>query len=163
MTKASAIITGASNGIGREIARQLAAAGLTVYVGSRDRERGQRAVDEIGGDARLIVLDVTDGSSIADAAGQIQDLDILVNNAGIMVDGKPATEADADSFRRTYETNVFGVVAVTNAFLPALRRSAHPRIVNVSSGTGAVLLGGLAVFRFWRRVRRPPQRAPGNS
>jgi NAD(P)-dependent dehydrogenase (short-subunit alcohol dehydrogenase family) len=138
MTKPSAIITGASSGIGREIARQLAAAGLTVYVGSRDRERGRRAVGEIGGDARLMVLDVTDGSSIADAARQIQDLDILVNNAGIMVDGKPATEADADSFRRTYETNVFGVVAVTNAFLPALRRSAHPRIVNVSSGTGSL-------------------------
>ena len=97
MTRASAIVTGASNGIGREIARQLGAAGLTVYVGSRDRERGRRAVEEIGGDARLIVLDVTDGSSIADAAGQIQDVDILVNNAGIMVDGKPATEADADS------------------------------------------------------------------
>jgi hypothetical protein len=103
-----------------------------VYVGSRDRERGQRAVGEIGTDARLLVLDVTDGSSIAAAAGRVQDLDILVSNADIMVDGKPATEADADSFRRTYETNVFGVVAVTNAFLPALRRSAHPRIVNVS-------------------------------
>jgi NAD(P)-dependent dehydrogenase (short-subunit alcohol dehydrogenase family) len=138
MTKASALITGASGGIGREIARQLAAAGLTVHVGSRDPERGRNAASEIGGGARLIVLDVTDGSSIADAAGQIQDLDILVNNAGIMVDGTTAPEADADSFRRTYETNVFGVVAVTNAFLPALRRSAHPRIVNVSSGTGSL-------------------------
>jgi NAD(P)-dependent dehydrogenase (short-subunit alcohol dehydrogenase family) len=138
MAKASALITGASSGIGREIARQLAAAGLTVYVGARDRERGQRAVGEIGSDARLVLLDVTDGASIADAAGQVQELDILVNNAGIMVDGKSATEADVDSFRRTYETNVFGVVAVTNAFLPALRRSAHPRIVNVSSGTGSL-------------------------
>ena len=138
MTKASALITGASGGIGREIARQLAAAGLTVYVGSRDQERGRPAVDEIGHDARLLVLDVTDEGSIADAAGHVEDLDILVNNAGIMVDGKAATEADVDSFRRTYETNVFGVIAVTNAFLPALRRSAHPRIVNVSSGTGSL-------------------------
>jgi NAD(P)-dependent dehydrogenase (short-subunit alcohol dehydrogenase family) len=138
MTKASALITGASNGIGREIARQLAAAGLAVYVGSRDPERGRRAVEQIGGDARLLVLDVTDGGSIAGATAQVQDLDILVNNAGIMVDGNPAPEADVDSFRRTYETNVFGVVAVTNAFLPALRRSAHPRIVNVSSGTGSL-------------------------
>jgi NAD(P)-dependent dehydrogenase (short-subunit alcohol dehydrogenase family) len=138
MTKASALITGASNGIGREIARQLAAAGLAVYVGSRDPDAGRRAVEEIGGDARLLVLDVTDGSSIAGAAAQVQDLDILVNNAGIMADGNPAPEADVDSFRRTYETNVFGVVAVTNAFLPALRRSAHPRIVNVSSGTGSL-------------------------
>jgi NAD(P)-dependent dehydrogenase (short-subunit alcohol dehydrogenase family) len=68
----------------------------------------------------------------------VQELDVLVNNAGVMVDGKLATESDVDSFRRTYETNVFGVVAVTNAFLPALRRSAHPRIVNVSSGTGSL-------------------------
>ncbi len=138
MTKASALVTGASNGIGREIARQLANAGLTVYVGSRDAGRGQRTVDEIGADARLLQLDVTDGASIAAAAAQVNELDVLVNNAGIMVDGKPATEADIDSFRRTYETNVFGVVAVTNAFLPALRRSAHPRIVNISSGTGSL-------------------------
>ena len=101
MTKASALITGASNGIGREIARQLASAGLTVYVGSRDQERGRRAVDEIGGDARLLVLDVTDGGSIAGAAGLVRDLDILVNNAGIMVDGRAAAEGDVDSFRRT--------------------------------------------------------------
>jgi NAD(P)-dependent dehydrogenase (short-subunit alcohol dehydrogenase family) len=138
MAKVSALITGASGGIGREIARQLAAAGVAVYVGSRDRERGQRAVGEIGGGARLLVLDVTDDARIASAAGSIEDLDILVNNAGIMVDGKAAPEADVDSFRRTYETNVFAVVAVTNAFLPALRRSAHPRIVNVSSGTGSL-------------------------
>jgi NADP-dependent 3-hydroxy acid dehydrogenase YdfG len=118
MTKASALITGASNGIGREIARQLAAAGLTVYVGSRDQERGRRAVDEISRDARLLVLDVTDGRSIAGAAGHVRDLDILVNNAGIMIDGSAATEADVDSFRRTYETNVFGVVAVTNGWRP---------------------------------------------
>jgi NAD(P)-dependent dehydrogenase (short-subunit alcohol dehydrogenase family) len=138
MTTPTALVTGANNGIGKEIARQFAAAGLTVYVGSRDSERGQRAVDEIGGTARLLAIDVTNSESIADAAAQVDDLDILINNAGIMVDGKPATEADVDSFRRTYETNVFGVLAVTNAFLPALRRSAHPRIVNVSSGTGSL-------------------------
>jgi NAD(P)-dependent dehydrogenase (short-subunit alcohol dehydrogenase family) len=116
----------------------LAAAGLTVYVGSRTSERGQGAVDEIGANARLLVLDVTDTASIVDAAKQIQDLDVLVNNAGVMIDGNRATDADIDSFRRTYETNVFGVVAVTNAFLPALRHSRHPRIVNVSSGTGSL-------------------------
>jgi NAD(P)-dependent dehydrogenase (short-subunit alcohol dehydrogenase family) len=138
MTNSTALVTGANNGIGKEIARQLVAAGLVVHVGSRTIERGQPAVDEIGGSARLLVLDVTDASSVADAAAQVGDLDVLVNNAGIMVDGKPATEADVDSFRRTYETNVFGVVAVTNAFLPALRRSAHPRIVNLSSGTGSL-------------------------
>jgi NAD(P)-dependent dehydrogenase (short-subunit alcohol dehydrogenase family) len=134
----TALVTGANKGIGKEIARQLADAGLTVHVGSRDAERGQRAVDELGGDARLLVLDVTDDASIADAARQVPSLDILVNNAGISDDGRPATEADVDGFRRTYETNLFGVVAVTNAFLPALRRSARPRIVNISSGTGSL-------------------------
>jgi NAD(P)-dependent dehydrogenase (short-subunit alcohol dehydrogenase family) len=138
MNDSTALVTGANKGIGKEIARQLAAAGLTVYVGSRDPERGQQAVDEIGGNARLLVLDVTDAQSIADATRQVDKLDILVNNAGIAVDLNPATETDVDSFRRTYETNVFGVVAVTNAFLPALRRSARPRIVNISSGTGSL-------------------------
>ncbi|WP_127360634.1 SDR family oxidoreductase [Actinacidiphila soli] len=138
MNDSTALVTGANKGIGKEIARQLAAAGLTVYVGSRDAGRGEQAVKEIGGDARLLVLDVTDDTSIADAARQVESLDILVNNAGIMVDGSSAPEADVDSFRRTYETNVFGVLAVTNAFLPALRRSAGPRIVNVSSGTGSL-------------------------
>jgi NAD(P)-dependent dehydrogenase (short-subunit alcohol dehydrogenase family) len=138
MSDSTALVTGASSGIGREIARQLAAAGLTVYVGSRTLERGQRAVEEIAGDARLLVLDVTDAASVADASTQVADLDVLVNNAGIMVDGRAAPEADVDSFRRTYDTNVFGVLEVTNAFLPALRRSAHPRIVNVSSGTGSL-------------------------
>jgi NAD(P)-dependent dehydrogenase (short-subunit alcohol dehydrogenase family) len=137
-TNSTALVTGANSGIGKEIARQLAAAGLTVYVGSRTIERGQRAVDEIAGNARLLVVDVTDAASVAAAAAQVDDLDVLVNNAGVMIDGRAAPEADVESFRRTYETNVFGVVAVTNAFLPALRRSAHPRIVNVSSGTGSL-------------------------
>jgi NAD(P)-dependent dehydrogenase (short-subunit alcohol dehydrogenase family) len=135
---ATALVTGANSGIGKEIARQLVSVGLTVYVGSRNRERGLRTVEEIGGGARLLHIDVTDAASIAEAAAQVEALDVLVNNAGIMVDGKPPTEADVDSFRATYETNVFGVVAVTNAFLPVLRRSDHPRIVNLSSGTGSL-------------------------
>jgi NAD(P)-dependent dehydrogenase (short-subunit alcohol dehydrogenase family) len=138
MNDSTALVTGANKGIGKEVARQLAAAGLTVYVGSRDPERGQRAVNEIGSNARLLVFDVTDAQSIADAARQMDKLDILVNNAGIAVDLNPATDTDVDSFRRTYETNVFGVVAVTNAFLPALRRSVRPRIVNISSGTASL-------------------------
>jgi NAD(P)-dependent dehydrogenase (short-subunit alcohol dehydrogenase family) len=138
MNDSTALVTGANKGIGKEIARQLVAAGFTVYLGSRDPERGQRAVDEIGGGARLLVLDVTEAKSIADAAQQVHDLDILVNNAGILVDGRTAPEADVDSFRRTYETNLFAVLAVTNAFLPALRRSARPRIVNISSGTASL-------------------------
>jgi NAD(P)-dependent dehydrogenase (short-subunit alcohol dehydrogenase family) len=152
-----ALVTGANKGIGKEIARQLAGAGLTVYAGSRDAARGQRAVEEIGGDARLLVLDVTDPASIADAASQIGALDILVNNAGISGQNKTPDLEDAGNLRRIYETNVFGVVAVTNAFLPALRRSAHPRIVNISSSTGSLTLasdpqsrhssGGYAAYR----------------
>jgi NAD(P)-dependent dehydrogenase (short-subunit alcohol dehydrogenase family) len=135
---AAALVTGANKGIGKEIARQLAAADLAVWVGSRDGARGERAAGEIGGDARLLVLDVTDAASIAGAARRAGTLDILVNNAGISGDGKTADRDDAGTFRRIYETNVFGVVAVTNAFRPALRRSAHPRIVNISSGTGSL-------------------------
>ena len=138
MNDSTALVTGANKGIGKEIARQLVAAGFTVHVGSRDPERGQQAVDEIGAGARLLVLDVTEAKSIADAAQQVHNLDVLVNNAGIMVDGSTPPEADVDSFRRTYETNVFAVLAVTNAFLPALRRSERPRIVNISSGTASL-------------------------
>jgi NAD(P)-dependent dehydrogenase (short-subunit alcohol dehydrogenase family) len=134
----TAVVTGANKGLGLHIARQLAAAGVTVHIGSRDTERGRAAVAEIGDRARLLVLDVIDDASVATAARAIGDLDILVNNAGIGDDPRPAPETDVDSFRRMFETNVFGVVAVTNAFLPALRRSARGRIVNISSGTGSL-------------------------
>ena len=144
-----ALVTGASKGIGKEVARQLADAGLTVYIGARDAARGQRAVEEIGGDTRLLVLDVTDEASIAGAARQAGTLDILVNNAGISGDDKTPDREDPGTFRRIYETNVFGVVAVTNAFLPALRRSAHPRIVNISSGTGSLTWATDPQSRHW--------------
>ncbi|GAA0345723.1 SDR family oxidoreductase [Streptomyces blastmyceticus] len=134
-----ALVTGANKGIGKEIARQLAQAGLTVYIGSRDAGRAERAAADIGGDARPLVLDVTDPASVAVAAERVDTLDVLVNNAGISpAQGRAAQDEDADTFRRIYETNVFGVVTVTNAFLPALRRSEHPRIVNISSGTGSL-------------------------
>jgi NAD(P)-dependent dehydrogenase (short-subunit alcohol dehydrogenase family) len=138
MDESIALVTGANKGIGFQIARQLAGAGLTVWVGSRNAARGKRAVEEIGGGARPIVVDVADAASIADAARQVETLDILVNNAGISGVDKTADREDVDTFRRIYETNVFGVIAVTNAFLPALRRSAHPRIVNISSSTGSL-------------------------
>ncbi|MDT5042762.1 MAG: hypothetical protein QOE51_3747 [Actinoplanes sp.] len=138
MNTSTALVTGANKGIGQHIARQLLAAGLTVHVASRDAERGKRAVAQLDGDARLLVLDVTDDASVAAAAAQVDTLDILVNNAGIMAGSATAPESDVASFRRTYETNVFGVLRVTNALLPVLRRSAHPRIVNVSSGTGSL-------------------------
>jgi NAD(P)-dependent dehydrogenase (short-subunit alcohol dehydrogenase family) len=153
MNDRTALVTGANKGIGKHIASQLAAEGFTVYVGSRDVGRGQRAVEEIGGDARLLVLDVTDTDSITKAAAQVDHLDVLVNNAGISVSLTPPAEADAEEFRRTYETNVFAVVEVTNAFLPALRRSPHPRIVNISSGTGSLT---------WS-TNPNPQFTPGNG
>lgn len=109
-----------------------------MHVGSRDADRGQQAVDEIGAGARLLVLDVTDPDSIEKATTRVDRLDILVNNAGISPSLTPPADAEVEEFRRTYETNVFGVLAVTNAFLPALRRSPNPRIVNVSSGTASL-------------------------
>lgn len=132
-----ALVTGATGGIGVHIAGQLAEQGWTVLVGARDAGRGAAAAERIGG--RGLVVDVTDVDSIVAAATTVSELDALINNAGISLDtGSLITETDADIFRRTYETNVFGVVAVTNAFVPALRRSAHPRIVNISSGTGSL-------------------------
>jgi len=138
MNTRTALVTGANTGIGKEIARQLAEAGLTVLVGSRDPERGRLAAEEIGRGARPLQLDVTDADSVARAAAAVGELDVLVNNAGVMVDDKLPWESGVDAFRRTYEVNLFGVLAVTNAFLPALRGSAAPRIVMVSSGTGSL-------------------------
>ncbi|MFI6171424.1 SDR family NAD(P)-dependent oxidoreductase [Nocardia sp. NPDC051052] len=138
MQKLIALVTGANTGIGKEIARQLVRAGLTVYVGARDAERGEQAVAELGGDARPLLLDVTDAASIDAAALAVDALDVLVNNAGISSEDATPDLVDTDTFRRVYETNVFGPAAVTNAFLPALRRSAHARIVNISSGTGSL-------------------------
>jgi NAD(P)-dependent dehydrogenase (short-subunit alcohol dehydrogenase family) len=137
VNSSTALITGATSGIGKEIARQLTTRGWTVLLGARDPERGERAAAEIGG--RMLPLDVTDPASVAAAAAAVPTLDVLVNNAGISLDtADVVTEVDVEVFRHTYETNVFGVVTVTNAFLPALRRSARPRIVNVSSGTGSL-------------------------
>ena len=133
-----ALVTGASGGIGKAIARQLVQAGHVVHVGARDAERGRAVVEELGGGARLLVLDVTDAEGVAAAAAAVAQLDVLVNNAGISFAEVRLTETTAEEFRRTYETNVFGVVTVTNAFVPALRRSAHPRVVNISSGTGSL-------------------------
>ncbi len=138
------LITGANKGLGFETARRLIAAGHTVYVGSRDPERGRRAAGQLG--ARTVHVDVTDDASVAAAAKTIEadgGLDVLVNNAGIeqraagnRVIG--AAEVTADMMRALFETNVFGVVRVTHAFLPLLQRSAVPVIVNVSSGLGSM-------------------------
>ncbi|MFN8075097.1 MAG: SDR family oxidoreductase [Kineosporiaceae bacterium] len=141
-----ALVTGATKGIGFEIARQLGAAGVTVLVGARDADRGEHAVAQLaagGADAAAVRLDVTDAASVAAAAAWIDErygrLDALVNNAGIALEAPgPASGTSVDVLRATYETNVFGVVAVTNAMLPLLRRAPAARIVNVSSGLGSL-------------------------
>lgn len=145
MTNSIALITGANKGIGFETARALGSAGITVLLGSRSPERGEKAAAELtadGLDARFVHLDVTDEDSIRQAAGRLDQLDILVNNAGIAPDEASVlpSATPISALRHTYETNVFGVVAVTNAMLPLLRRSPEGRIVNVSSELGSLAL-----------------------
>ncbi|WP_433887866.1 SDR family NAD(P)-dependent oxidoreductase [Streptomyces sp. CA-111067] len=138
------LITGANKGLGFETARRLVAAGHTVYVGSRDPERGRLAAERLG--ARALVIDVTDDASVEAAAKTVEaagGLDVLVNNAGVEERGPGnevigAADVTADLLRTTFETNVFGLVRVTHAFLPLLRRSAAPVVVNLSSGLASL-------------------------
>ncbi|MET7965484.1 SDR family oxidoreductase [Micromonospora sp. NPDC005305] len=147
MTTTIALVTGANKGIGLATARQLGARGMTVLVGARDAARGREAADKLraeGADARFVPLEVTDAASVAAAAELVEreygHLDVLVNNAGIIrADGAGLpSETTLDTLREVYETNVFGVVAVTNALLPLLRRAPAARIVNVSSEVGSI-------------------------
>ncbi|MFJ6602302.1 SDR family NAD(P)-dependent oxidoreductase [Streptomyces lydicus] len=138
------LITGANKGLGFETARRLVAAGHTVYVGSRDAERGRRAAEQLG--ARTVLIDVTDDASVAAAAQAVEadgGLDVLVNNAGVEArtpDGGliGAAEVTGEVMRYVFDTNVFGTVRVTHAFLPLLLRSAAPVVVNVSSGLASL-------------------------
>ena len=143
-----ALVTGANKGIGYEIAAGRDALGWSVGVGARDEERREAAVAKLragGADAFGVPLDVTDDASVAAAAGLIEDragrLDVLVNNAGV-TGGMPQTPTTVllSAVRTALETNVIGVIRVTNAMLPLLRRSASPRIVNISSGVGSLTL-----------------------
>ena len=140
------LITGANKGIGLETARALAARGFTVLIGARDAERGLQAEQALRGEGhdgvRFLHLDVTDAALIAAAAAVIDSdhghLDVLVNNAGITTTGGPPSQTDLDGLRAIMETNVLGVIAVTNAMLPLLRKAPGARIVNVSSEIGSV-------------------------
>jgi NAD(P)-dependent dehydrogenase (short-subunit alcohol dehydrogenase family) len=140
-----ALVTGANKGIGREIARRLAAEGMTVYAGARDEERGHAAVRDLPGDVRFVRLDVTEQESVDAAAERIRQeagrLDVLVNNAGVATEwGVDPVDVSADLLRRAYEVNVFGVVTMTRAAIPLLRRSAAGRVVNLSSPLGSLTL-----------------------
>jgi NAD(P)-dependent dehydrogenase (short-subunit alcohol dehydrogenase family) len=145
----TALVTGANKGIGREVARQLAAKGFYVFVGARRREAGRKAADDIGrygGKAVFLELDVSDESSVTAAARDFSKLadhlDVLVNNAGIIVDGDDGILKFSDELlRETLETNTLGALRLTRAFAPFLVKSKTPRVINVSSG-GGQLTGG---------------------
>jgi NAD(P)-dependent dehydrogenase (short-subunit alcohol dehydrogenase family) len=151
-----ALITGANKGIGRAAAEQLAELGMTVLIGARDPQRGEEAATALraaGGDAHAVTLDVTDAATARAAAAQIEErfghLDVLVNNAGISGSGQVSPEdavdqipssVDLDMVRAVFETNVFGVITVTNAMLPLLRRSPAARIVNLTSHSASLTI-----------------------
>jgi len=152
--KRIALVTGANQGVGLQVAKELVANGVTVLLGSRNFKNGEMAAKEIGPGAIAIQLDVTDRVSIADAAGRIRNefgrLDLLVNNAAISNTRKEnlslreygkitrASVVSIDEVKAVWETNVFGVLAVYQAMLPLLRESSDARIVNVSSGVGSL-------------------------
>lgn len=155
MEERVALVTGGNKGIGLQIAQDLAARGLTVLVGARDLLKGEEAAREMGENAHGIQLDVTDSASIAAAAARIEAefgrLDVLMNNAGISraKEGQPfeeavktnlMTDAPMENIRTIYETNVFGVIAVTKAMLPLLRNSPGGRIVLTGSSGASLTL-----------------------
>lgn len=149
-----ALVTGANQGVGFQVAKELVAKGVTVLVGSRDVARGEAAAKEIGPGAIAVQLDVTDRASIDAAAEYVRKefgrLDLLVNNAAISNTNKGdrslqehvqltrASNVPLDEVRAVWETNVFGALAVYQALLPLLRESSDARIVNVSSGVGSL-------------------------
>jgi NAD(P)-dependent dehydrogenase (short-subunit alcohol dehydrogenase family) len=148
MTTKIALITGANKGIGFETARQLGALGMTVLIGARDETRGRQAEELLrqgGADAHFVQLDVTDEESVRRASAWIEAtygrLDVLVNNAGTATVSRRrtlASETSLPDMRAVYDINVFGLVTVTNAMLPLLRRAEAARIVNVSSEVGSI-------------------------
>jgi NAD(P)-dependent dehydrogenase (short-subunit alcohol dehydrogenase family) len=162
--KPTALVTGANQGIGLQIAKDLVAQGYTVLVGSRTFEKGEAAVQGIGAEAHALQLDVTNPHSITAAAERIRNefgrLDVLVNNAAIsntQESGTPLDEviklgrasvASLDEVRAVFETNVFGVIAVTQALLPLLREAPAARVVNVSSGVGSLTLNSDPTFPY---------------
>jgi NAD(P)-dependent dehydrogenase (short-subunit alcohol dehydrogenase family) len=160
-----ALVTGANQGVGLQVAKELAAHGVTVFLGSRDLARGENAARDIGPGATAIQIDVTDRASIDAAAARIRAahgrLDLLVNNAAISHTGRDPnvsieehaqstrpSNVSLDEVRAVWETNVFGVIAVYQAMLPLLRESSDARIVNVSSGVGSMTRNADPAFPY---------------
>ena len=160
-----ALVTGANQGIGLQIAKDLVAHGFTVLIGSRDFERGEAAAKEVGPDARALQLDVTNRASITAAAEWVRNefgrLDVLVQNAAISntrkLPGQSIEEyakttrpsnVSLDEMRAVWDTNVFGVLAVYQAMLPLLRETPGARIVNVSSGVGSLTTNSDPAFPY---------------
>jgi len=139
-----ALVTGANKGIGRAIVVGLAQRGFVVLLGARDAERGRVAAAELAsvGDIRVVELNVLDDESVQAAVRSVRDgfrhLDVLVNNAGIALGSPKPSETSVPELRAVYETNVFAVVRVTNAFLPLLREAPAARVVNVTSKRGSL-------------------------
>jgi NAD(P)-dependent dehydrogenase (short-subunit alcohol dehydrogenase family) len=144
--KKVALVTGANKGIGYATAQGLASQGITVLLGARDEKRGNEAAAKLqaeGVDVQFLLLDVNDPATHKAAHGFIEDkfgkLDILVNNAAVALDlNQKPSEVDMQTLRKTFDTNFFGVVAITQALLPLIRKSDAGRIVNVSSGLGSL-------------------------
>lgn len=141
-----ALVTGATDGIGKEVARQLAQKGLTVVVGARNLEKGGSVIEAFkkdGLELDLVQLDITDPESVANAVKELDAkygrLDVLVNNAGMALDRGPVSEMGMEDFTATFETNVFGTFRATRSFLPLIKKSDHGRIVIVSSGLASML------------------------
>ena len=150
-----ALVSGGNRGIGLEICRQLAGKGYTVVLGSRDEEQGREAAGKLDGDVHARQLDVTDGDSVNRLVESIGEefgsLDVLVNNAGIMNDdGQGGVDADLDRVRGALEANLFGAWRLCEAAVPLMRRGGYGRIVNVSSGLGALedMGGGQPGYRL---------------
>jgi NAD(P)-dependent dehydrogenase (short-subunit alcohol dehydrogenase family) len=134
------VITGATKGLGFETARRLVAAGHTVYVGARSKDKAQQAADRLG--ARPLLIDITDDESVRAAADEVarahDALDVLVNNAGISAATQAPEEVTGPDLAAMLDTNTVGVVRVMHAFLPLLRRAEHGVVVNVGSGLGSL-------------------------
>jgi NAD(P)-dependent dehydrogenase (short-subunit alcohol dehydrogenase family) len=134
------VITGANKGLGYETARRLVEAGHTVYVGARDEANAKRAATELG--ALPLLIDITDDASVEAAAERVErergGLDVLVNNAGISGGRARPEDVTGDEVEAVLATNVVGIVRVTHAFLPLLRRGGHGVVVNVGSGLGSI-------------------------